>query len=162
MQSAKDSFYLMLRDRLAAINPARTVALRGVTRPGVLVGENELATVLFAADAFSIRWTTMSIDSSDALAAMQCEISYATAGNTGNGGMDRGRLLAAMDLELATALRREPRNVEKTMSTSTGTATMLTNIFWTDPVFGKMGVEGDRLSRSVTVEVFSYLEAGEQ
>ena len=29
MQNAKDSFYLALRTRLAAINPERTVLLRG-------------------------------------------------------------------------------------------------------------------------------------
>ena len=43
MQNAKDTFYVTLRDRLAAVNPARTMVLRGVTRPGVLVEENELA-----------------------------------------------------------------------------------------------------------------------
>ena len=34
MQNAKDTFYMTLRDRLAAVNPARTMVLRGVTRPG--------------------------------------------------------------------------------------------------------------------------------
>jgi hypothetical protein len=43
MQNARDTFYVRLRDRLAAVNPARTMVLRGVTRPGVLVEENELA-----------------------------------------------------------------------------------------------------------------------
>ena len=43
MQSAKDTFYVTLRDRLAALNPARTVVVRGMVRPGVLVEENELA-----------------------------------------------------------------------------------------------------------------------
>ncbi len=42
MQNAKDSFYEVLRARLSALNPERTVAVRGVTRPGVLVDENEL------------------------------------------------------------------------------------------------------------------------
>ena len=34
MQNAKDTFYVTLRDRLAAVNPARTMVVRGVTRPG--------------------------------------------------------------------------------------------------------------------------------
>jgi hypothetical protein len=43
MQRAKDTFYITLRDRIAALNPARTVLVRGVVRPAVLVEENELA-----------------------------------------------------------------------------------------------------------------------
>ena len=30
MQNARDTFYVTLRDRLAAVNPARTMVLRGV------------------------------------------------------------------------------------------------------------------------------------
>ena len=41
MQNAKDSFYMALRTRLAAINPERTVLLRGTIRPGILVEEAE-------------------------------------------------------------------------------------------------------------------------
>ena len=43
MQNAKDTFYEVLRSRLVALNPERTIVLRGVMRPGVLVEENELA-----------------------------------------------------------------------------------------------------------------------
>ena len=41
MQNAKDSFYMALRTRLAALNPDRTVLLRGTVRPGILVEEAE-------------------------------------------------------------------------------------------------------------------------
>ncbi len=44
MQFAKDSFYIALRDRLAVLNPARTVYLDGVTRPAVIVAENQPST----------------------------------------------------------------------------------------------------------------------
>ena len=37
MQNAKDTFYLTLQSRLAALNPSRTVVLRGVVRPATLV-----------------------------------------------------------------------------------------------------------------------------
>ena len=36
---------------------------------------------------------------------MSCEIQLCDGWNSGNGGMDRGRLMAAMDAELAAALR---------------------------------------------------------
>ena len=41
MQSAKDSFYSALRDRLAVVNPGRSVTLQGVARPAIFVAENE-------------------------------------------------------------------------------------------------------------------------
>ena len=41
MQNAKDSFYMALRTRLTAINPERTILLRGAVRPGILVEEAE-------------------------------------------------------------------------------------------------------------------------
>jgi hypothetical protein len=41
MQNAKDSFYIALRTRLAALNPERTILLRGTKRPGILVEEAE-------------------------------------------------------------------------------------------------------------------------
>ena len=44
MQNAKDTFYLMLQSRLTALNPSRTIVVRGVLRPGILVDENELPT----------------------------------------------------------------------------------------------------------------------
>ncbi len=95
MQNARDTFYVTLRDRLAAVNPARTMVLRGVTRPGVLVEENELASAYQPVDAFCLRWTGLSVDAKGSLplVTMVCEIRYATDGDSGNGGMDRGRLL---------------------------------------------------------------------
>ena len=40
MQAAKDSFYMALRERLAALNPARTMVIDGVTVPAIVVREN--------------------------------------------------------------------------------------------------------------------------
>src|ERR1700761_8130825 len=106
MQNAKDAFYVALRDRLAAINPARTMVLRGVTRPGVLVEENELASAYQPVNVFCLHWVGLSVDAKSALplVSMTCQITYATDGDSGNGGMDRGRLLSAMDAELASAV----------------------------------------------------------
>src|SRR5271170_2191202 len=40
MQFAKDSFLLALQQRLAGLNPARTVTINGATLPAVLAPEN--------------------------------------------------------------------------------------------------------------------------
>lgn len=165
MQNAKDTFYMTLRDRLAAVNPARTMVVRGVTRPGSLVEENELVSADQPVDAFCLRWTGLRVDSRVALTlvSMQCEVRYCTDGSAGNGGMDRGRLLAGMDAELVAAVNAAPQNVVKSAFVTgqpSGTA-MGTNVFWGDVVFGVVAVENERLARVATVEVFGYQEAGE-
>jgi len=164
MQNAKDTFYLAMQARLATLNPARTIVVRGLARPGTLVEENELPSAWVPTDAFRLHWTGLRVDSVAplALVALQCEIRYATDGSSGNGGMDRGRLLAAMDAELAQALGTEPRSVPKRNYASRQSATAMgTNVFWADPVFGAAATVGERLERTVTVEVFAYQEAGE-
>ena len=82
------------------------MVLRGVTRPGVLVEENELVSAYQPVDAFCLHWAGLNVDplGSLPLVSMVCEIQYATGGDSDNGGMDRGRLLSAMDGELAAAL----------------------------------------------------------
>jgi hypothetical protein len=169
MQNARDTFYVTLRDRLAAVNPARTMVVRGVTRPGVLVVENELASATMPADAFCLQWAGLSVDTQAALplVTMVCEIRYATDGDAGAGGMDRGRLLSGMDAELLAAVSAAPQSVTKKnyagAAGGSGVAPveMATNVFWGDVAFGAAVVNGERLERVATVEVFSYQEAGE-
>jgi hypothetical protein len=167
MQNAKDTFYTTLQSRLAALNPARQIVVRGVLRPGTLVDENELPAAWTPVDAFRLHWTTLQVTSASPLpwVAMECVIQYATDGSAGNGGMDRGRLLAAMDAELASALSAEPHTVPKlNYSAASGGAaptTMGTNVFWADPLFGAASEVGERLERSAMVQIFSYQEAGE-
>ena len=163
MQNARDTFYVTLRDRLAAVNPARTMLVRSVMRPGLLVEENELASANPPADVFRLRWTGLRLDSKGALplAAMSCEIRYATDGSAGNGGMDRGRLLAGMDAELAAAINASPQNVGKMNYLASPVVGMVTNVFWGDVAFAAATVNGERLERMATVEVFCYQEAGE-
>ncbi len=64
---------------------------------------------------FNLRWTTVRVDARGALplATMGCEIRYSTDGSSGNGGMDRGRLLAGMDAELSAAVSAAPQNMGK-------------------------------------------------
>jgi hypothetical protein len=164
-QNAKDTFYTTLRDRIAALNRARTVVVRSTTRPGVLVEENELASAMELPDCFRLRWTSTKIDTQSALPliTLRCEIAYATDGNAGNGGMDRGRALAAMDAELADAIAQAPQNAAKLSYNPDGSATTLsTRIFWSDATFNDLKINGERLERTATVDVFSYQEAGER
>ena len=57
MQFTKDSFYMALQQRLAALNPQRTITLSGATRPAVVVAENELVIpIVPLPEAFYIEW----------------------------------------------------------------------------------------------------------
>ena len=163
MQRAKDTFYVMLRDGVLAANPQRTTVVRGVSRPGVLVEENELPVAVAAADVFRLRWTELAVDAAGTmpLAKLRCEIAYETAGSAAMSGMDRGRLLAAMDAELVTVLAGETQAAAKMDFTQGTPVPDGTRIFWSDPAFGAAVTTGERLSRVVQVDVWSVEGAGD-
>ena len=167
MQNAKDTFYEVLRGRMAAGNPERTVVVRGVTRPGVVVEENELVSAGTVPDCFWLRWTDVKADTQGAMpmVSMNCEVQYATAGTATNGGMDRGRCLAAMDAELLAAVGASPQNAVKQnyagLADGKPIVAMATNVWWGDVTFGAMKIDGDRLTRTAEVSVMSFEEAGE-
>jgi len=162
MQNAQNTFYITLRNRLVALNPNRTIYLRGVTRPGILVESNEFVVAQPPSDVFVLRWIGLHNDPylSDAMLQMQCEIAYMTEGTTGNLGMDRGAMLTEMDAELMSLL--QPNTAQKMNYTPTPAVPMETQIFWSEASFQPLKVERDRLSRIATVSVFSYEEPGEQ
>ncbi len=118
------------------------------TRPGVLVEENELVTTVTTPDCFRLRWLDATVDAANALpvATMTCEVLYETAGTPGVGGLDRGRLLSAMDAELVNAVNACPQNSAKqnyAALANGGSATaMSTNIWWSNVVLGPAGGEG--------------------
>jgi hypothetical protein len=161
MQNAKDSFYMALRTRLATVNPERTILLRGALRPGILVEEAEAPFSELPNDVFVVRWLGLGVekDLSSMMVAEQCEILYQTCGTQSFGGLDRGRLLSAMDEELAAML--QPFFTAKLNYTATPPATMLTNVFWDEAGFAPIVVKRDGLSRSASVMVYSYQEQGE-
>ena len=161
MQNAKDSFYMAMRARLAAVNPERTTVLRGAVRPGILLEEAEAPLSQLPADVFVLRWLGIGSDVNlDApMVAAECEILYQTCGCESFGGLDRGRTLSAMDEELLAML--QPFSTPKLSFTATPPAPMLTQVFWDEPGFGPVVVQRDRLSRSVKVMVYSYQEQGE-
>jgi len=167
VQSAKDTFYEVLRGRVAVVNPERTIVLRGVVRPGVMVVENELVAAVSLVDCFRLNWGESEIDVDGAMpmVAMRCEIEYETAGTALNAGMDRGRMLAAMDGELLAAVKTRPQTALKRnysgLAFGKAVVVMKTNIWWGDVELGAVTVEGERLKRVATVQVMSYQEAGE-
>ncbi len=162
MRNAQNTFYITLRNRLVALNPNRTIYLRGVTRPGILVESNELVVSQPPSDVFVLRWIGLHNDPylSDVMFQMQCEIAYMTEGTTGNLGMDRGAMLTQMDAELMSLL--QPNTAQKMNYAPTLAVPMETQIFWSEASFQPVKVERDRLSRIATVSVFSYEEPGEQ
>ena len=161
MQNAKDSFYMALRTRLTAINPERTILLRGAVRPGILVEEAEASFSQLPNDVFILRWQGLGIEMNlgSTMAAEECEILYQTCGTQSFGGLDRGRSLSEMDEELVGMLG--PFYTPKLNYAATPPAEMLTNVFWDEPGFGPIAVQRDRLSRSAKVMVYSYEEQGE-
>jgi hypothetical protein len=161
MQNAKDSFYMALRTRLTAVNPERTILLRGAVRPGILVEEAEAPFSQLPNDVFVLRWLGLGVDMDlgSIMAAEQCEIIYQTCGTQTFGGLDRGRTLSAMDEELAAMLK--PSFTPKLNYTSAPPVAMRTQVFWDEPGFGPTVAQRDRLSRSATVIVYSYQEQGE-
>ncbi len=161
MQNAKDSFYMALRMRLAAINPVRTILLRGTVRPGILVEEAEAPFSQLPNDVFVLRWLGLGVDLDfgSTMVAEQCEIVYQTSGTQSFGGLDRGRSLSEMDEELIAMAR--PFYTAKLNYATTPPAGMLTRVFWDEPGFGPISIQRDLLSRSVKMMVYSYQEEGE-
>jgi hypothetical protein len=160
MQYAKDSFYMALRTRLIALNAERTVLIRGSVRPGILVEEAEAPFSQALNDVFVLRWpgAGVDIDLASTLIALECEVSYQTVGTQAFGGLDRGRMLSAMDMELLTIM--SPFQTQKLDYSVAPAVAMLTRVFWEAPVFGPLVAQGDKLCRSAKVRIYSYIEEG--
>jgi hypothetical protein len=161
MQNAKDSFYMTLRNRLAALNSERTCMLRGAVRPGILVEEAEAPFPQPPTDVFILRWLGhgADVDLASTLIAEECEILYQSCGCQSFGGLDRGRALSAMDAELLAIL--QPFHAPKQCFTATPPAALLTQVFWDEPAFTPIVTQRDRLSRTAKVMVYSFQEEGE-
>ena len=168
MQNAKDTFYQELRARLGAVNPERTVVVRGVTRPAVVVDENETESVASLPDCFHLSWGEVTVvnEGPMPLVSCVCEVRYGTSGTAVNGGMDRGRVLAAMDWELLMSVGQWPQNAVKqdfsALAHGGSVEAMSTRVWWSDVVLGTVKQVADRISRSATVQVMSFVEAGER
>jgi hypothetical protein len=151
MQFAKDSFFLELQQRLAGLNPARTVTVNGATVPAVLVVENlPPSSAEPQPNTFYIEWGTATVleghAGNAALMSLQCVISYYTLGTVASM-VDRGRLLGQLDDELLGIC--QPPNTEKMDYTQAPSADLGTKVFWDQPTFEQAttsGVEDNTLS----------------
>jgi hypothetical protein len=162
MQNTKDSFFIAVRDRLAVFNPSRTILIQGVSRPAVLVIENEIsAAAPHEPDVFYIRWGVSTSASGterleQPLIKTSCEISYLTEGTDDLSSQDRGRALATLDGELrsiTTPARASLKDFTQSPPVDLGAA-----VFWTRPVLGEIAQDGRRLMRTAKLDVFSFAE----
>lgn len=135
MQAAKDSFYVALRERLAALNPARTIVIDGVTVPAIVVRENmeprfgEAQPGVFYVDFGDL----LIAESTRPMLGTDCHIWYASEGSGGTG-VDRGRMLAEMDGELLKIC--EPPHTRMRDYSQTPSADLGSGVFWTVPEMG--------------------------
>jgi hypothetical protein len=161
MENAKDTFYITLRNRLAALNPQRVIILRGVQRPGILLEEAEAPAAQPPGDVFVLRWTSLSTDTQlpATLAQLTCEVHYTTGGTQTNSGLDRGRAMAQMDAELLSIL--QPASAQKMDYAQGPAAQMETLVFWSAPEFSPLITSRERLTRVAKVNVFAFQEPGE-
>ncbi|MCU1285000.1 MAG: hypothetical protein JWO13_1350 [Acidobacteriales bacterium] len=162
MQKIKDSFFIALRDRLAVLNPLRTISVQGVSRPAILVVENELvAAGPQEPEVFYMHWgiTTSAAGTErleDPLMKVNCEISYWTEGSDDLSSQDRGRTLAALDRELM--LMSEPKRAALKDFAVSPALDSGSSVFWTRPTLGETTKDGRKLMRSAKLDVFSFAE----
>lgn len=137
MQFAKDSFFVALQERLAGLNPKRTVTLNGATVPAVLVPENLPPS--FAkrqANTFYVEWGSAEVreagSGGSTLMSIDVVISYFSVGSVASM-VDRGRLMTQLDRELLAMC--QPGNTEKRDYTQSPSADLGTRVFWNEPSF---------------------------
>lgn len=151
MQFAKDSFFLALQQRLAGVNPARTITINGTTVPAVLAAENlPPASAEPQPNAFYIEWGTAAVidghAGNAALMSLDCVISYYTLGTVPSM-VDRGRVLGQLDNELLSIC--QPASTQKYDYTQSPSVDMGTSVFWNQPTFTQAtasGVEDNTLA----------------
>jgi hypothetical protein len=162
MQPAKDSFYVELRNRLVAFDPQRTITLDGATRPAIAVSENEPpAAAPPLCDAFYLHWGSAHPVQPPVgtMMALDCTISYCTAGSEQNGWLDRGRDLASLDNDLLAICA--PAHTTKYDYSSGSPVPSGSTIFWTQPVLSAAKSAPAYVSREVAITVFFYPEVNQ-
>ncbi|HET9409422.1 MAG TPA: hypothetical protein VFO39_19425 [Candidatus Sulfotelmatobacter sp.] len=170
MQFAKDSFFLALQQRLAALNPARTAVISGANVPAIVVMENLPPTSAEPQpNTFYLEWGKAAVVSGNAgngaLMSVECLVSYYTFGST-QSMVDRGRSLGELDSELLSIC--QPANARKRDYTHAPSADLGTNVFWTQPMFEEAnksapvdnaGRKPDaRVQRRAQISVFFFSE----
>jgi hypothetical protein len=161
MQFAKDSFFIALRDRLAALDPARTVVVAGRMRPAVLVSENEPAnSALPLPNAFHLTWGLPECvkgteSSRRPLMKIDCTISY-RVGGVQAGAVDRGRAITALDSELF-RLTAPPRTPKRDYG-HIPPVDLGSTVFWGMPDFVAVECAAGELRRTTRLAIFFFPE----
>lgn len=162
MKNLKDTFYITLRDRLAALNPARTALIGGESRPAIAVTENEAVIVgRPELELFYLVWRKTEVVPEFAgmekpLLRLECLVEYAAAGTDVAAGTDRGSVITAMDCELQQITQPGHATVND-YSTTPATDTTAP-MFWGRPMFDALKSDGSRLVRSAIINVFGYAQ----
>jgi hypothetical protein len=156
MQAAKDTFLRTLADRLAVVNPARTVTLDGASRPAVMAVENETpVSANTFLETFLLSWEGAGqVTPGSPLTYLDCNLSYGSKGTDDMLRTDRGRIVTAMDCELLQLC--EPRHAAALDYTQTPPAALGANIFWTLPVMEASAVVDGILLRTAKMRLFFF------
>jgi hypothetical protein len=165
MQAAKDSFFMALRERLAALNPGRVIVIDGVQRPAIVVRENmEPQFGVALANTYYLDWGEVRIaESTRPILGLDCEIWYATEGSSGSG-VDRGRLMAQLDEELLRICA--PPYTQMRDYSQSPSADMGSGVFWATPELKSLTVgtpknlqsaDAGRLQRLAMLKVYFFL-----
>ncbi|HLZ40303.1 MAG TPA: hypothetical protein VKQ11_05040 [Candidatus Sulfotelmatobacter sp.] len=138
MQFAKDSFFVGLQERLAGLNPARTVSMNGAVVPAIVVVENLPPSAAEPEpNTFYIEWGAAEVvagRAGAALMSLNVVISYYSFGSVASM-VDRGRVLAQLDTELLSIC--QPPSTEKRDYTQSPSADLGTRVFWSQPAFSE-------------------------
>ena len=154
MQAAKDTFLRTLADRLAVVNPARTVILDGASRPAVMALENETPVPANTfLETFLLGWEGAGQAMPEGpLMYLDCTVSYGSKGSDDMLRADRGRIVTAMDSELLRICA--PRYARVCDYTQTTPAALGNNVFWTLPVMEPPKEADGVLMRTAKVRLF--------
>ena len=177
MQFAKDSFFIALRDRLAIVNPARTIVLDGQSRPAIVTLENEPVTAADpgalvdpqtletldrprVANAFYLTWGGARVVAQTGAApvmALDCTIAFVVRGDENGAGQERGRRFGELSQELLQML--SPASTPKIDYTSVPATALATQVFWTAPRFSPPQPVAAELRGSAALTLFFWPEA---
>ena len=128
----KTSFYMALRNRLAVVNPERTImCAERYGRGSWWRRRRRLSASCRRTCLCCAGWAWARTSTWPPTVAAECEILYQTCGSQAFGGLDRGRALSQMDEELMAML--QPFYTPKLNYTATPPAAMLTQVFWDEP-----------------------------
>jgi hypothetical protein len=144
---------MALRQRLAQSFPTRTMG--DTAQPALVVCENVSESWAPANDVFYLRWTADEQLPADASAAgwraLQCELTYRTAGTESANGEDRGRALAELDREILSIL--EPRQTALLDYTQQSPAALNATLLWTRAALDLAKDSGGAVQRTAHMSV---------